>query len=86
MMDKFTYNTSGVCSRKIDIQIEDGRVASVQFTGGCAGNTQGIQALVKGMTVDEVIERLQGIRCGFKKTSCPDQLAKALSAYKEQQT
>lgn len=81
-MDTFTYTTSGVCSRKIDIQIEDGRIESVKFSGGCAGNTQGIQALVKGLTVDEVIERLQGIRCGFKSTSCPDQLARALLAYK----
>ena len=83
-METITYNTSGVCSRKIEIQVEGDRIVSVKFTGGCAGNTQGIQALVKGMTVDEVIERLGGITCGFKKTSCPDQLARALTAYKTQ--
>ena len=83
-METITYNTSGVCSRKIEIQVEGDRVVSVKFTGGCSGNTQGIQALVKGMTVDEVIERLGGITCGFKKTSCPDQLARALTAYKTQ--
>ena len=80
-MDAFTYTTSGVCSRKIDIQIEDNRIVSVKFSGGCAGNTQGIQALVEGMAVEDVIARLQGISCGFKKTSCPDQLARALVAY-----
>ena len=83
-METITYNTSGVCSRKIEIQIEDDRIVSVQFTGGCSGNTQGIQSLVKGMHIDEVIQRLEGIACGFKKTSCPDQLARALTAYKEQ--
>ena len=82
-METFTYTTKGVCSRKIDIQVEGDRIVSVKFTGGCSGNTQGIQSLVKGMTVDEVIERLGGITCGFKRTSCPDQLAQALTAYKE---
>lgn len=83
-MEKFSYIPSGVCSRKIDIEIEDGIVKSVKYTGGCAGNTQGVAALVAGMSVDEAIERLSGIRCGFKSTSCPDQLATALKEYKEQ--
>ena len=80
-MEKFSYIPSGVCSRKIDIEIEDGIVKSVKYTGGCAGNTQGVAALVAGMSVDEAIERLSGIRCGFKSTSCPDQLSQALKEY-----
>lgn len=82
-MDKFTFVPSGVCSRRIDVEIDDGVVVSVKYTGGCSGNTQGVGALAVGMTVDEVISRLSGIRCGFKSTSCPDQLAKALEKYKE---
>ena len=82
-MDKFSYNTKGVCSRRIDFEIENGVISSVKFMGGCAGNTQGVAALVKGMAVDEAIERLSGIRCGFKATSCPDQLATALKEYKQ---
>ena len=80
-MDRFTYSTRGVCSRAIDIAIEDGIIAEVRYHGGCSGNTQGVAALVKGMTVADAIERLEGIRCGFKSTSCPDQLAQALKAY-----
>lgn len=72
------YKPKGVCAQAIDIQVENGIVQSVTFMGGCMGNTQGIAALVKGMPVDEVISRLDGIQCGFKGTSCPDQLAKAL--------
>ncbi len=75
----FTYKTHGVCSRNITFDIRDGRVYDVRFDGGCSGNTQGIAGLVDGMPVDEVINRLSGIRCGFKDTSCPDQLASALS-------
>ena len=82
-MDRFTYSTRGVCARAIDIAIEDGIISEVRYHGGCSGNTQGIAALVKGLTVTEAIERLSGIRCGFKSTSCPDQLAKALSEYLE---
>ena len=82
-MEKITYNTRGVCSRRINIEVEDGIVKGVAFEGGCSGNTQGVAALAVGMTVDEVIERLSGIRCGFKSTSCPDQLAKALGEYKK---
>ena len=82
-MDKFTYTTKGVCSRAIDISVEDGIITEVRFVGGCHGNTQGVAALVKGYSVTEAIERLSGIRCGMKNTSCPDQLAQALSAYLE---
>ncbi len=74
----FEYTPRGVCSRKIYIELEDDKVVDVKFVGGCNGNLQGIGALVKGMTVDEVIDRLEGINCGMKGTSCPDQLAKAL--------
>lgn len=81
-MDHISYTTKGVCSRKIDIDVEDGIIRSVTFQGGCAGNTQGVAALVAGMSVDEAIKRLSGIRCGFKATSCPDQLATALAEYK----
>ena len=82
-MNRISYTTKGVCSRQIDIEIENDRITSVRFHGGCAGNTQGVAALAVGMTVDEVIERLEGVRCGFKSTSCPDQLAKALRDYQE---
>ena len=79
-----SYKTQGVCSRNISFDIRDGRVYNVRFDGGCNGNTQGISGLVDGMPVDEVIKRLSGIRCGFKGTSCPDQLAKALAKATEQ--
>ena len=73
------YLTSGVCSRQISIEIsDDGIIESVKFLGGCNGNTQGISAIVKGMYVEEAIERLEGIDCGGRGTSCPDQLANAL--------
>jgi len=72
------YQTKGTCSTSIDIELKDGVIESVVFTGGCHGNLQGISALVKGMTPEEAISRLKGIRCGFKSTSCPDQLACAL--------
>ena len=78
---KYSYKTKGVCSRRINIDVEDGIVKSVKFEGGCSGNTQGVAALCVGMSVDEVIRRVEGIRCGFKSTSCPDQLAKALKEY-----
>ena len=77
---QFSYKTNGVCSRNILIDVEDGIVRSVRFEGGCNGNTKGISALVVGMKVEEVIKRLEGIRCGFKGTSCPDQLAQALKS------
>ncbi|MBR6532856.1 MAG: TIGR03905 family TSCPD domain-containing protein [Clostridia bacterium] len=75
---QFTYKTNGVCSRKIVIDVENGVVENVRFEGGCNGNTQGVAALVKGMKVKDVINRLENIKCGFKNTSCPDQLAQAL--------
>lgn len=74
----YTYKTKGTCARSIDIEIEDGIIKSVEFHGGCAGNTAGISKLVEGMDAKHVIERFEGIRCGFKSTSCPDQLAQAL--------
>lgn len=76
------YKTSGVCSRAIKFEVEDGLVKNVKFLGGCSGNTQGVAALVEGMPVDEVISRLEGIRCGAKPTSCPDQLACALKEWR----
>ena len=78
MTKSFTYKTHGVCAREIVIEVVDDVIESVKYIGGCSGNTQGVAALVKGMSVDEAIERLSGIKCGFKATSCPDQLAQAL--------
>ena len=72
------YKTKGTCSTSIDVELKDVVIDSVKFTGGCNGNLQGISALVKGMKPVEAISRLKGIRCGFKPTSCPDQLAHAL--------
>ena len=72
------YKTKGNCSTSIDVELKDGVIDSVKFTGGCNGNLQGISALVKGMKPEEAISRLKGIRCGFKPTSCPDQLAHSL--------
>lgn len=74
------YQTKGTCSTSIDIELENGIVQSVSFTGGCNGNLQGISKLVEGMDAKEAIQKLKGIRCGFKSTSCPDQLAQALEA------
>ena len=76
----YTYTPTGVCSSKIDLELENGVIRSVVFTGGCNGNLQGISRLVTGRTAQEAIERLQGIQCGWKPTSCPDQLSKALTA------
>lgn len=75
-----TYKTKGTCSTAIDIEVNDSIIESVQFTGGCNGNLKGICALVKGMRVEDAIEKLEGIRCGMKPTSCPDQLAQALKS------
>ena len=72
------YKTSGTCSTMIDVEVDGDFIKSVAFTGGCNGNLKGICSLVRGMKVDDAIEKLQGIKCGFKNTSCPDQLAKAL--------
>lgn len=73
-----TYKTTGTCSQEIHFEVEDGKVYNVKFIGGCNGNTQGVGRLVEGMEVQEVIRRLEGIKCGFRSTSCPDQLATAL--------
>ena len=73
-----TYKTRGTCSRAIEYQVENGIITECRFVGGCMGNTQGVAALVKGMAVEEAIKRLKGIQCGFRGTSCPDQLACAL--------
>ena len=74
----FNYQPKGVCARQMTFEVEDGIVKSLQVQGGCHGNLQGISKLVVGMKVEDVIARLEGIRCGFKSTSCPDQLASAL--------
>lgn len=74
------YNTKGVCSSYIDIELDGEIIKSVSFTGGCHGNLQGISSLVQGMNARDAITRLKGIRCGYKATSCPDQLATALEA------
>lgn len=79
---EYEYKTHGTCSQKINFEIRDGKVYNVSFLGGCNGNLKGIGSLVDGMEVDEVIRRVEGIRCGMKSTSCPDQLAKALKAAK----
>ena len=77
-MAKYRFTPRGVCSRGIEIELENGVIQNVEFHGGCAGNTQGIASLCRGMRAEEAIERLSGIRCGFKPTSCPDQLSIAL--------
>lgn len=79
---KFEYKTSGTCSRKITLDIENDILRSVEFEGGCNGNLKGISSLCGGMKIDDIIEKTKGIKCGFKQTSCPDQLANALMAYK----
>lgn len=81
---QYEYKTKGTCSQKIFFELEDNRVKNVEFLGGCNGNLQGIGKLVEGMDIDEVIARLEGIRCGMKPTSCPDQLATALKQAKAQ--
>ena len=80
---QYSYKTSGVCSREIIFEVENNKVKNVQFIGGCNGNLKGIGALVEGMDMDEIINRVEGIRCGSKCTSCPDQLAAALKAVKD---
>ncbi len=81
-MMQFSYKTKGVCSSEMRFEVEDNILKNLEVIGGCSGNLQGISKLVEGMDVDEVIARLKGIRCGFKDTSCPDQLSKALEAAK----
>ncbi|WWR15822.1 TIGR03905 family TSCPD domain-containing protein [Lachnospiraceae bacterium JLR.KK008] len=74
------YVPKGVCSKAIDIDVNNGVIQSVSFSGGCNGNLQGISSLVQGMKIEEAISRLKGIKCGYKSTSCPDQLAQALES------
>ena len=82
-MDVYNYKTKGVCSTNIKLVIEGDKLNDIEIMGGCNGNLQGINALVKGLHIDDVIARLEGIKCGFKSTSCPDQLACALKQIKE---
>ena len=82
-MAKIEYKTQGTCSRQVNVEVEGDIITSCDFVGGCSGNTQGVAALVVGMTVDEAIKKLKGIKCGFKPTSCPDQLARALEKLSE---
>ena len=79
---EFTYKTKGTCSQMITLEVNEGKVSNVKFFGGCNGNLKGIAALVEGMDLDECIARVEGITCGMKSTSCPDQLAQALKAAK----
>ena len=81
---QYSYRPRGVCSQRMDFELEDGKIVSVKVTGGCDGNLKGIASLVAGMDIDEAIRRMEGIRCGFKSTSCPDQMAKALKAFREE--
>ena len=76
------YITKGTCSTEINFEVENNKITEISFTGGCSGNLQGICSLVKGMNIDDVISKLEGIKCGYKSTSCPDQLAKALKEVK----
>ena len=78
MKKHIEYKTQGVCSRMIIVEVEDGVITECRFHGGCSGNTSGVAALVKGMRAEDAIAKLKGIKCGFKNTSCPDQLSKAL--------
>ena len=79
------YKTRGVCSREIYFDVKDNKVVNVQYVGGCSGNTQGVARLIEGMDIDEAISRIEGIHCGPRPTSCPDQLAQALKQYKAAQ-
>ena len=81
-MSEFVYKPKGTCSTKMIFDIEDGTVKSLRVENGCSGNLQGISSLIQGMKIDEVIEKLDGIRCGRKATSCPDRMAQALKQYK----
>lgn len=83
-MVKVKYTPSGVCAKEMEIEIEDNIVKSYKVLGGCPGNSLGVGALIKDMSVDEAINRLSGIKCGFKNTSCPNELSKALMKYKEE--
>ena len=81
---KYIYRPQGVCSRLFEFDIDEGKIQKVQITGGCDGNLKGIAKLIQNMPVDEVINKLEGLTCGFKRTSCPDQISKALRQFKEE--
>ena len=83
MKKHIEFKTSGTCSRMVIVDVEDNVITDCKFVGGCAGNTQGVAALVKGLTTDEAIAKIKGIKCGFKTTSCPDQLALALESARD---
>lgn len=80
-MEQIRYKTSGTCSRAVNVEVENGIIIKAEFEGGCSGNTQGVARLVEGMRVEDAIKKLSGIKCGFKNTSCPDQLARALEQF-----
>ena len=84
MKKQLEFKTQGVCSRMVKVEVEDGVVTYCSFNGGCAGNTKGVAALVTGMKIEDAISKMKGIRCGFKSTSCPDQLANALEQLTEE--
>jgi uncharacterized protein (TIGR03905 family) len=79
-MEKLIYKPQGVCSRQFEIEHEDGKIISIKIIGGCNGNLQGISKLLEGMPINEVVSRLEGIRCNMRPTSCPDQIAQALKS------
>lgn len=79
-MEKLIYKPQGVCSRQFEIEHEDGKIVSIKIIGGCNGNLQGISKLLEGMPINEVVSRLEGIRCNMRPTSCPDQIAQALKS------
>lgn len=81
-MEHITYTPTGVCSRKMEIDYENGKIVNIDVLGGCNGNLKGLACLLKGMEIEEAIKRLEGLTCGMKTTSCPDQIAKALKSIK----
>ncbi len=83
MKKSIEYKTHGTCSRQVNVEVEDGVITDCSFVGGCSGNTQGVAKLVIGMKIEDAISKLRGIKCGFKSTSCPDQLSLALEKVKE---
>lgn len=85
-MEEFTYTPTGVCSSKMTFKINNNIIENFEVIGGCNGNLKGIKALIKGLSIDEVIEKLDGIKCGIRNTSCPDQIANALKQYKEKRS
>jgi uncharacterized protein (TIGR03905 family) len=80
---RYTYLPKGTCSSRMDFELEDDRIVSLTVTNGCSGNLQGISRLVQGMKIEDAIQKLEGIRCGYKPTSCPDQIAQALKSFRQ---